>query len=255
MKQIEADKLPGILGVFQKQLASKVNDNHGFALIDTLLLYTPPEMFSTYTQQIFILMFQRLQSSKTTKYVKCLLVFFCLYAIKYGAASLVEVIDKIQAKMFGMVVEKLLIADLQKTSGQIDRKICAVGVTKILTEAPAMLQPDYIKFWPQLLQTLIGLFELPRDDTATGDEIPHGGEVENDTTGFQAAYSHLAFAGKVERDPCTDIPDVKIFLAKCLQVLCAAHPNMVKTMISSGLQAEALTFLQQYLQAAGIQLA
>jgi len=49
--------------------------------------------------------------------------------------------------MFGMVVEKLLIADLQKVSGSIDRKICAVGVTKILTEAPAMLQADYVKLW------------------------------------------------------------------------------------------------------------
>jgi len=50
-------------------------------------------------------------------------------------------------RMFGMVVEKLLMADLQKVSGNIDRKICAVGVTKILTEAPAMLQADYVKLW------------------------------------------------------------------------------------------------------------
>jgi len=49
--------------------------------------------------------------------------------------------------MFGMVVEKLFMADLQKVSGNVDRKICAVGVTKILTEAPAMLQADYVKLW------------------------------------------------------------------------------------------------------------
>jgi len=56
--------------------------------------------------------------------------------------------------MFGMVVEKLLIADLQKVSGSIDRKICAVGVTKILTEAPAMLQADYVKLWLVVLYVL-----------------------------------------------------------------------------------------------------
>ena len=33
-----------------------------------------------------------------------------------------------------MMVEKLFVADLQKISGSIERKICAVGVTKILTE-------------------------------------------------------------------------------------------------------------------------
>jgi len=50
--------------------------------------------------------------------------------------------------MFGMVTEKLFIADLQKVSGNTNRKICAVGITKVLTEAPAMLQqPDYLKLW------------------------------------------------------------------------------------------------------------
>jgi len=49
--------------------------------------------------------------------------------------------------MFGMVVEKLLMTDLQKVSGNVDRKICAVGITKVLTEAPVMLQADYVKLW------------------------------------------------------------------------------------------------------------
>jgi len=56
--------------------------------------------------------------------------------------------------MFGMVVEKLFMADLQKVSGGVDRKICAVGVTKILTEAPAMLQADYVKLWSVSLRIL-----------------------------------------------------------------------------------------------------
>jgi exportin-2 (importin alpha re-exporter) len=49
--------------------------------------------------------------------------------------------------MFGMIVEKLYIVDLQKISGSLNRKICAVGVTKILTESPAMLNSDYMKLW------------------------------------------------------------------------------------------------------------
>lgn len=48
--------------------------------------------------------------------------------------------------MFGMVIERLFVADLQKVSGNIDRKICAVGVTKILTEAPVMLKA-YETLW------------------------------------------------------------------------------------------------------------
>ncbi len=46
-----------------------------------------------------------------------------------------------------MVVEKLFIAEVQKVSGSTERKICAVGITKILCEAPAMLVGDYQQFW------------------------------------------------------------------------------------------------------------
>jgi exportin-2 (importin alpha re-exporter) len=47
-----------------------------------------------------------------------------------------------------MVLEKLYIADLQKVSGNLDRKICAVGVTKMLCECPVLLSNEnYIKMW------------------------------------------------------------------------------------------------------------
>ena len=46
-----------------------------------------------------------------------------------------------------MVLEKLYIAEVQKVSGATERKICAVGMTKMLTEAPQLLQGDYERFW------------------------------------------------------------------------------------------------------------
>lgn len=48
--------------------------------------------------------------------------------------------------MFGMVVEKLFIQDLQKVSGTSEKKICAAGVTKILTDAPVMIS-EYGHLW------------------------------------------------------------------------------------------------------------
>ena len=37
-----------------------------------------------------------------------------------------------------MVIERLYILDVQKVSGSTERKICAMGITKILTEAPQL---------------------------------------------------------------------------------------------------------------------
>lgn len=44
--------------------------------------------------------------------------------------------------MFMMVIERLFLLDLQKVSGNLERKICAVGVAKILTECSYLLSTE-----------------------------------------------------------------------------------------------------------------
>nr|XP_061813737.1 exportin-2-like isoform X2 [Nerophis lumbriciformis] len=247
-----ADKIPGLLGVFQKLIASKANDHQGFYLLNSIIEYMPPESLTQYTKHIFILLFQRLQSSKTTKFIKSFLVFVNLYCVKYGAIALQEIFDSIQPKMFGMVLEKIIIPEVQKVSGSVEKKICAVGITKILTECPAMMDTEYTKLWTPLLQALIGLFELPEDDSIPDDE--HFIDIE-DTPGYQTAFSQLAFAGKKEHDPIGDaVGNPRILLAHSLHKLSTACPGRVPSMLSSNLNADALRFLQAYLQGANVQL-
>uniref|UniRef100_A0A3Q4GC02 Exportin-2 n=1 Tax=Neolamprologus brichardi TaxID=32507 RepID=A0A3Q4GC02_NEOBR len=247
-----ADKIPGLLGVFQKLIASKANDHQGFYLLNSIIEHMPPESLIQYRKQIFILLFQRLQSSKTTKFIKSFLVFVNLYCVKYGAIALQEIFDSIQPKMFGMVLEKIVIPEVQKVSGPVEKKICAVGITKILTECPAMMDTEYTKLWTPLLQALIGFFELPEDDSIPDDE--HFIDIE-DTPGYQTAFSQLAFAGKKEHDPIGDaVGNPKILLAQSLHKLSTACPGRVPSMLSTSLNAEALQFLQGYLQAATVQL-
>ncbi|XP_071966632.1 exportin-2 [Engystomops pustulosus] len=246
------DKIPGLLGVFQKLVASKANDHQGFYLLNSIIEHLPLECVDQYKRQIFIVLFQRLQNSKTTKFVKSFLVFLNLYCVKYGAIGLQEIVDSIQPKMFGMVVEKIIIPEIQKVSGPVEKKICAVGITKLLTECPQMMDAEYTKLWIPLLQALIGLFELPEDDTIPDDE--HFIDIE-DTPGYQTAFSQLAFAGKKEHDPIGDmVSNPKILLAQSLQTLSASCPGRVTSMISRSLNADALQYLQGYLQAASVNL-
>jgi exportin-2 (importin alpha re-exporter) len=59
-------------------------------------------------------------------------------------------------------------------------------------------------FWYRtpLLQALIGLFELPEDESTLPDD--HYVEVV-DTPGYQAAFSQLVFANKKDHDPLNGI--------------------------------------------------
>jgi len=246
--------IAGLLGVFQKLVASKTNDHEGFYLLQAMVEHLPNESLSQYIKQVFIVLFQRLTSSKTTKYVKSLLVFFFVFAIKNGGSSLIKMIDEIQAGMFGMVCDSLIVKDgtVQKISGTTEKKISAVGLIKLLCECPELTNPSspYAGQFLPLLTTLVALFELPEDETIPDNE--HFIEIE-DTPGYQSSYSQLVFAGKPDHDPVAGIGDPKIYLATSLASLSSKHPGLVPNMVNQ-LQAQPQLFLQKYLQAAGVTL-
>lgn len=98
-----------------------------------------------------------------------------------------------------MVVDRVLIADLQKVSGEVERKMAAVGISNLLTDCPEMLNNPYNAYYPRLLATLVEFFELPQDETTLPEDQMFP-EVD-DTPGYQAAYSQLIFAGNPKKDP------------------------------------------------------
>lgn len=141
-----------------------------------------------------------------------------------------------------MVLERVMITDLSRVAGDIDRKIVTVGVVKLLCECPAMLAPPYRNYWPNLLQALITTFEMPPDNTALeGDEFV---EIEN-AVGYQAAYSQLNYARIKVIDPIPDIQDGCKYLCDSLAKLSASRPGDVPTLIS-GLTVDHQQALQRY---------
>jgi len=247
---VSLNKTEALLGVFQKLIASKSNDHEGFYLLQAMVEFMPKDALSQYIKGIFQLLFQRLTSSKTTKFIKSFLVFIFLYTCHFGGNSLQEVVDSIQPNLFGMVIQRLIILEVQKVSGLIEKKICAVGMTKLLCETSCLLNGNYSQFWPQILQALIGFFELPQDDSIPDDE--HFVEIE-DTPGYQTAYSQLVFAGRKEHDPVANVTEPKLFLAQSLGKLSVGHPGSVNT-LTAQLDPQARQHLNNYLQTANVSI-
>merc|ERR1711915_913596 len=102
-------QISGLLGVFQKLIASKTNDHEGFYLLQSIVEHIPSESLTNYIKQVFVILFQRLTSSKTTKYVKSLLLVFFVFVIKNGGSSLISIVDQIQPGIFGMVCDSLIV--------------------------------------------------------------------------------------------------------------------------------------------------
>lgn len=87
------------MGIFQRLVSqSKVHDHEGFAILNSLIIYLRIGCLNDYLKDIFIVIFTRLTKAKTQKLIRCIIVFFSYFVIKYGAQELVTHIDSIQPK-------------------------------------------------------------------------------------------------------------------------------------------------------------
>ncbi|ROT71296.1 exportin-2 [Penaeus vannamei] len=248
---VQMGKLEAVLGVFNKLNASKTNDHEGFYLVQCMLLHMPKEVLDSYWNQIFAIMFRRLTSSKTTKYVKSLLVFFSLFACQHSGARLIQIIDSLQAGMFSMVVERLIVPDLQKVSGEIERKICAVGLSGLLAD-PTLYNGSYAALWAPLLEAVVKLFECPEDSSLPNGE--HFIEIE-DIPAFQGSSARLMHAARSDIDPLKgQVENPPVFLAQQLSQLSQTHPGTLQGRLAQ-MNTEVQAHIMKYLQMAGCSLA
>jgi len=49
--------------------------------------------------------------------------------------------------MFGMLLEKIILPDVQKVTGNINKKVTAVGIIKILTDTQKLIGETYAQYW------------------------------------------------------------------------------------------------------------
>ncbi|CAK1543500.1 unnamed protein product [Leptosia nina] len=243
-------KLTAMLGVFQKLIASKTNDHEGFYLVQSMLYKFGTTDMQPYTKQVMTLLFQRLSSSKTTKYVRGLIAFLGFYAACFGADPLVDLIDSIQPGLFKMYVQRVLIPDLQKVSGSLERKAAAVGCVKLLCSCAHFREGSLGDQWVGVCQALISLFELPVDESSLPDD--HFIEVD-DTPGYQAQYAQLACAKSQHADPLAGIDDPKKHLVESLLAVSQAHPGFLPPRVAA-LDQPHKQALQMYLAAFNVQI-
>lgn len=249
---VSHNKLISLLGIFQKLISSKATDQEGMALLQTMMIHIPAADLDARIRDVFMLIFQRLTGSKTTKFVRCTLVCFSLYAYLRGVDRLAAAINQLQDKIFAMVIEKLYIAEVKGIISQPDRRICINGVIKILGHLPLIDNGAYNSLWSPLLLALMQIFELPMENNGD-DDFDHFADI-TETLDFQAKYSRLNFAAKRRVDPTKDVVDLKAALAISLANLSAKLPGFVPSMLQNMDQAVS-SCLMAYCQAANVTIA
>ncbi|KAL1925152.1 uncharacterized protein VTP21DRAFT_35 [Calcarisporiella thermophila] len=249
-------QLEPLLGLFNKLIASRINDSYGFELLCAIYQHVPMNALSPYLRKIFILMLERLQRSKTEKLVRGYVHFTC-FAMALnkeggGPETVLQVYESIQPKMFADLVRNIIITDTTKLQKDVDRKVCAVGLTRLLTESPTMLTQPYLGIWPNTLAAVVKLLEaspeIPRDDVE--DDLFR---LDLEESGVQVNFSRLQVTTRDKADPLREVTEPRAMLARGLGALNQRSPGVVAPAMAT-LPPEVQAHVQGYLTAAGVTL-
>ncbi|CDR47565.1 CYFA0S33e00496g1_1 [Cyberlindnera fabianii] len=192
--------ITALLGVFQKLISSKLNEYYGFDLLESILFKFPDDKIGEYTKNIAVLLLQRLQNSRTEKYVKRLVAFISKLTVIKSTDYAIEFLDQVQSGIFGTIYEQFLLPSIPNIGNLNEKKIVIIGFSHLITSSK-FLQGEYQKLLVPTLETLIQITtsESIRNATADTDEMM---ELEmEEVSSFGSNFSRLSSIASKPFDP------------------------------------------------------
>ncbi|KAJ1940532.1 importin-alpha export receptor, partial [Kickxella alabastrina] len=238
-------QLEPILGVFQRLIASRTNDHHGFNLLLAITQFAPPAALKQYLKPILTLCLTRLQASRTTKFTRNF-VHYAASVMCIGAQSgagvdvFFDAMDSIQPNLMATLLSNVLLEAVPKVIGRVERKTTVVGFGLMVASPRFQSAPTYVplttavldQLATMLMDTAIKETKSQADasaapassedaaaaaaaSTVAADEDLDSLEVE--ASEYQASYAKLATLGDIKIDPCPQIVNPAAGLGQILR--------------------------------------
>lgn len=247
-------QLEGVLGIFQRLVSSKTTDKEGFTLVEALVHVLSLQELQTYLGSIFNVLCTRMSKMKTPKFVKGFLVFISWLVGKHGGSTIIKIVDGVQPGLFAMILNRLL--EDTKIANKIDKKICVVGLTALLT-TPEVINGALAALWPRIAAAVAGVCEDVDVNKSVEDGtallLPQVGEEGEEIGGYKASYARLVNSGSFEIDPFPSVVDVRAHVATTLSQASHQRPGVFPGLVSHNEQP-IVNLFHQYFQHAGATL-
>ncbi|SCW02940.1 LAFE_0F17634g1_1 [Lachancea fermentati] len=212
---VYTDLIP-VLGVFQRLIASKTYDSNGFELLEYIFTYIPVNVLQPYLKQVGVLLLQRLQNSRTEKYVKKFVVFLSILSQKLGSDFVVQFIDGVQEGLFQQIWSNFVINTLPTIGNLLDRKIAVVGVLNVITKG-TIFASRYTSLLAPTLESVLATTVSESIVNLKSDFI----DVENleEISTFGSSFSKLVSIADKPYDPLPDVDltqGLRLYVAETL---------------------------------------
>ena len=193
-----AAQLQGVLGVFQKLIASKAHDHEGFYILNAVTASLEHATLEPFLGQVWQILFMRLQTSSTIKFQKAFVVYFCLVCLRYGPEALHRSIEGVQAGLFAQLLTSVIVPTAtMHVSGDSECTLCCAALMQLSMQCTKLLCD--VNAFGGVLGAAVALAERGGGGGAStggaGPSTAPAGAVEDDeASGAGAAEYGVAFA-------------------------------------------------------------
>ncbi|KAK6200088.1 CAS specific exportin for Srp1p required for accurate mitotic chromosome segregation [Scheffersomyces amazonensis] len=204
---ISTTDLTPLLGVFQKLIASKANDTHGFELLESIFLNIPLNFLQPFFNQIAILLLTRLKNSRTDKFVKRFTLFFSTIIlsdskIPNSGDFIINFIDSVQENLFQQIFTNFVLPTSNSIINLHDKKIINVGISQLL-KSSLFLTKYQVLVVPTIEQLVNNLSSYEGINTNTnssaiqgsltgnGSVIVNENEIDLESASFGSQFSRI----------------------------------------------------------------
>jgi len=226
-----------ILGVWQKLISSKANEQCSFELLKAVVLFVPQNALNSAVPQILNIILTRLHKAKTDRFSKLVSNFFALFVGKYGAQLFFDELNKIQPSLAIMLITQVWLPSLSKNPPvRMDAKIQVVALTKVCCETSAMLGDDNARaLWGRCVAASV--FLLTSKAAMIGQEVTDEGTEEIEIT-YDSTFSALRFARKPVEDPFPEIENPSQSFVQALHSLSSNQPGVLQSILQQSLSSD-----------------
>jgi len=231
-----AAQLQGLLGVFQMLLSLKSTADSSFRILIGIVEFLPPDSYENYFQEIFNLIVTRLGQLSTKSFALSMTTFLSVLIGKHGVRDVVKAMDNVpNTNGFGFkdYVERFWVPAVGSIKTDVDRKACAIALTRIILENDELKQSSRGSgTWSNCFVAILSIFTVPVpmavDPQSQEEELAAISEI-----GYSSSFSKLTYAQTEVRDYFKEIPQPRNFflesLAKASQQTPGVYPQLIQT--------------------------
>lgn len=216
-----SESMTPLLGIFQKLISSKLNELHGFDLLENILFYIPVQFLEPFLKNIAILLLTRLKNTRTEKLLKKFIIFIfeiCLIPVNksldirnkdLNANFVINLINLPQPGVFEQLLTNLVVPNLNNFQNLRDKKIILIGLSE-LVKCELISSTLKIILLEQVAKNIASFNAVNNDKMNVGEQGTAGSgialsELDLDSNSFGSNFSKLVTIQPEPFDPISEI--------------------------------------------------